>query len=169
MSWWYLSAQGQDQISSLLYISVKMVWLPHHHWTPENEHINWMLDLKCGHQFRPFAHGAVIQHAWWRHQLETISALLFFCAGNSPAIGEFHAQRPVTRSFGVFFDLRLQQQLSKQWRRRWFETLSLRRHCNGSGVCAACIVLELQAAFSHISDKTYRRIYKYSSELSDTI
>ena len=38
---------------------------------------------------------------WWRHQLETISALLAFCAGNSPVTGEFPAQRPVTRSFDV--------------------------------------------------------------------
>ena len=28
--------------------------------------------------------------------------------------GEFHAQRPVTRSFDVFFDLRLNKRLSKQ-------------------------------------------------------
>ena len=29
--------------------------------------------------------------------------------------GEFPAQRPVTRSFDVFFDLRLNKPLSKQW------------------------------------------------------
>ena len=46
-------------------------------------------------------------HSWWRHQMETFSALLAICAGNSPATGEFPAQRPVTRSFDVFFDLRL--------------------------------------------------------------
>ena len=34
--------------------------------------------------------------------------------GNSPVPGEFPAQRPVTRSFDVFFDLRLNQRLSKQ-------------------------------------------------------
>ena len=34
------------------------------------------------------------------------------------------AQRPVTRSFDVFFDLRLNKRLSKQSRRRWFETPS---------------------------------------------
>ena len=46
------------------------------------------------------------QHdAWWRHQMETFSALLAICAGNSPVPGEFPAQRPVTRSFDVFFDL----------------------------------------------------------------
>ena len=37
--------------------------------------------------------------------METFSALLAICAGNSPVPGEFHAQRPVTRSFDVFFDL----------------------------------------------------------------
>ena len=43
---------------------------------------------------------------WWRHQMETFSALLAFCEGNSPVTGEFPAQRPVTRSFDVFFDQR---------------------------------------------------------------
>ena len=45
--------------------------------------------------------------AWWRHQMETFSTVLVLCAGNSPVIGEFSSQRPVTRSFGVFFYLRL--------------------------------------------------------------
>ena len=68
----------------------------------------------------------------WRHQMEAYSALLAFCAGNSPVTGEFPAQRPVTRSFDIFFDLHLNQQLSKPLRRRWFETpsRSLWRHCN---------------------------------------
>ena len=39
--------------------------------------------------------------------METISALLAICAGNSPVTGEFSAQRPVTLSFVVFFDKRL--------------------------------------------------------------
>ena len=38
------------------------------------------------------------------------------CAGNSPVPGEFPRQRPVTRSFDVFFDLRLNKRLSKQSR-----------------------------------------------------
>ena len=53
-------------------------------------------------------------HTWWRHQMETFSALLATCAGNSPVPGEFPAQRPVTRSFDVFFDLHLNKRLSKQ-------------------------------------------------------
>ena len=68
----------------------------------------------------------------WRHLMETFPELLTFCAGNSPVTGEFSAQRPVTRSFDVLFELRLNQQLSKQWRRLWIETPSwwLWRHCN---------------------------------------
>ena len=68
---------------------------------------------------------------WWRHQMETFSALLAICGGNSPVIGEFPAQRPVTRSFDAFFDLPLNKRLSKQWWGWWFETLlrPLWRHC----------------------------------------
>ena len=61
---------------------------------------------------------------WWRHQMETFSALLAICAANSPVPGEFPAQRPVTRIFGVFFDLRLNKRLRKQSWGCWFETLS---------------------------------------------
>ena len=70
--------------------------------------------------------------SWWRHQMETFPALLALCSGNSPVTGEFPAQRPVTRSFDVFFDLRLNKRLSKLSWGWWFETLSrrLRRHCN---------------------------------------
>ena len=53
------------------------------------------------------------EKAWWRHQMETFSALLAICAGNSPAPGEVPAQRPVARSFEVFFDLRPNKRLSK--------------------------------------------------------
>ena len=41
--------------------------------------------------------------------METFSALLAICAGNSPVTGEFPAQRPVRQSFDVFFDLHLKQ------------------------------------------------------------
>ena len=69
---------------------------------------------------------------WWRHQMETFSALLVPCAGNSPVTDEFPAQRAVTRSFDVFFDLRPNNPLGKQSRGWWFETTSrpLWRHCN---------------------------------------
>ena len=50
------------------------------------------------------------------------SALLALCAGNSPVTDEIISQRPMTRSFDVFFDLRLNTRLNKPSRRRWFET-----------------------------------------------
>ena len=50
--------------------------------------------------------------------------------------GEFPTQRPVTRSFDVFFDLRLNNRLSKHSWGWWFETLSwsLWRHHNDNEV-----------------------------------
>ena len=75
--------------------------------------------------------------SWWRHQMKLFSVLLALCAGNSPVTGEFPSHKPVTRSFDVFFDLRLNKRLSKQSMRRWFETplCPLWRHCNVSGSC----------------------------------
>ena len=35
------------------------------------------------------------------------------CAGISPVTGDIPSQRPVTRSFDVFFDLRLTKQLGE--------------------------------------------------------
>ena len=55
--------------------------------------------------------------------METFSTLLAICAGNSPVPGEFPAQRPVTCSFDVFFDLRLNKRLGENG-----EAGDLRRH-----------------------------------------
>ena len=67
--------------------------------------------------------------------------------------GEFPAQRPVTRSFDVFFDLRLNKRLSKQPWGWWFETLawSLWRHRN---VIALPFVL-LVSAIIHVTERIY--------------
>ena len=97
--------------------------------------------------------------------METSSALLAICAGKSPVPGELPAQRPVTRSFDVFFDLRLNKRLGKQSSGWWFETLScpLWRHCNGAlyGPCLQWV--RLVCASNHglysVSSKTpYRQI-----------
>ena len=86
------------------------------------------------HTFRALSGFGVFRYpiSWWRHQMEKVSALLALCAGNSPVTGEFPSQRPVTRSFDVFFDLCLNKRLSKQSWGWWSETpsSSLWRHCN---------------------------------------
>ena len=68
---------------------------------------------------------------WWRHQMQTISASLALCSGNSPLIGEFPSQRA---SGALMFPsiCTLNKRLSKQSRDWWYETplCSLWRHCN---------------------------------------
>ena len=74
--------------------------------------------------------------------------------GNTPVTGEFSVQRPVTQSFDVFFDLRLNKRLSKQWWCRWFETSPrpLWRHCN----VVFSLLRRHKSKFSTRSHKTSR-------------
>ena len=74
---------------------------------------------------------------WWGKSMMTSSNGDIFrvtgpLCGEFTGPGEFPAQRPVTRSFDVFFDLCLNKRLSKQPRGWWFEALSwsLWRHRN---------------------------------------
>ena len=113
-------------VSGIFYVTTS-IW-PTHAW--------WCISQLCHHWFKkwPVACSAPNHYVnpRWRHQMEAFSALLALCAENSPVPGEFPEQRPVTRSFDVFFDLRLIKRLSKHSRGWWFETLScpLWRHCN---------------------------------------
>ena len=114
--------------------------LLHDIWKLQHPQDMWWLPLlKCCNRqcWQIIVHGNRI--LWWRHLMKTFSAILAICAGNSPVPGEFPAQRPVTGSFDVFFDLRPNKLLSKQWWGCWFETPSrpLWRHCNESSLCRA--------------------------------
>ena len=77
-----------------------------------------------------------IQTEIWLYMMTSSNGNIFrlngpLC-GEFTGPGEFPAHRPVTRGFGVFFDLRLNKRLSKQPWGWWFETppRSLWRHCN---------------------------------------
>ena len=61
---------------------------------------------------------------WWCYVMETFSALLAICEGKSPVTGELPIERPMTRSFVVFLDLRL----NNDWINNR-EAGNLRRHC----------------------------------------
>ena len=50
--------------------------------------------------------------------MENFSALLALCEGKPPVIGGVPSQKAVTRSFDIFFNLRLNKRLNKQSRRR---------------------------------------------------
>ena len=100
----------------------------------------------------------------WRHQMESFSALLAICAGNSPVTCDFPSQRPVTRSLDVFFDLRLNERLSKQSWGCWFETLSrpLWRHCNVERSPMGCCRHENELSSFHLSFACWKDISWYS-------
>ena len=66
--------------------------------------------------------------------METFSALLATWAWDSSVIGEFPAQRPVTRSFDVFFDLRLNKRLSNRRHRAHYDVNVMQITWNENGV-----------------------------------
>ena len=90
-------------------------------WQNDRNHLSWELKWSVGWKCISFSS---FHTTCRRHQMDAFSALLAIWAENSPVTGEFPAQRPVLRSFDVFFDLRLNKRLSKQSWGWWFETLS---------------------------------------------
>ena len=78
---------------------VEIMWL-----SMTNMHLFYMYQNTTKFDLSAYFSGGIMMTSSNRN----ISALLALCAG------EFPAQRPVTRSFDVFFDLRLNKQLSKQ-------------------------------------------------------
>ena len=87
--------------------------------------------------------------AWWRHQMEILSASLALCARNSPVTGEFPSQRPVTRSSTVFSIC--------AWRNSWVNNRyagDLRRHR------ANC---DVTVMFRRVSFQSHPHLYKIFS------
>ena len=112
-------------------VSQQTIKRPGHHW--RNLIVNIMsfsiqmtklLGCSGGSNIAQPTHDHVIK---WKH----FPRYCHLC-GEVTSPGEFPAQRPLTRSFCVFFDLCLIKRLSKHSRGWWFETLSrlLWRHCN---------------------------------------
>ena len=75
-----------------------------------------------------------MNHEWIMMTLSNgiFSALLAFFVGHTPVTGEFPSQRPVTRNFDIFFDLRPNNWFRKEPWGRWFgaPSRSLWRYCN---------------------------------------
>ena len=78
---------------------------------------------------------------WWRHQMEILFASLALC------VGEFPSQRPLTRSFDVFFDLCLNKRLRKQSWGWWLYTPSRPLWRHGIGL----YLVSLVHVFTHMS------------------
>ena len=140
MSWWYLNIcfwQWNDlvwvaqtvlvlQLRAANYnlLSKYYVYLPGNSPIKKNGFWNQNMPFVC---FNVHQHDDVIK---WKHFPRN-----WPLCGEITGPGEFPTQRPVTRSFDVFFDLRLNKRLSKQPWGWWFETLSwsLWRHCSEIG------------------------------------
>ena len=69
---------------------------------------------------------------WWCHQIKPFPRYWPFVWGTTVHHWTPHPQKLVTRSFGVYFGLPLNKRLSKQSRRRWFETPSYSFDCDNS-------------------------------------
>ena len=93
--------------------------------------------------------------SWWCHQMEIFSALLAICAKNSAVTGEFPTQRPVERSFGVFFDLRLKR-LSKQ-----SDASDLRRHCGHYAIIVMWVKRQELVPYDVVKYMRSMVIYQY--------
>ena len=90
-------------------LSIEFLWKPYETSTefPKNLRDCCAISNQFLLNFYENVHGISIEleMTWWRHQMETFSALPAICVWNSPITGEFPAQRPVPRSFEILFDL----------------------------------------------------------------
>ena len=89
--------------------------------------------------------------------METFSALLHLCEGNSPMTGENHSQRPVTPSFDIFVDLRLDKQFNS-------EAVDFRRHRADYDVIVMKDHNPLHAYYLQMLDKYHSSIRMYLTE-----
>ena len=113
---------------------LKKILLKIHH-LPIFENIIRFLYKNHGH----LCHNNNVADIWYdilKFMMTSSNGNIFRITGplcwNPPVTGGFPSQRPVMRSFDVFFDLRLNKRLSKQARRQWFDMPLhlLWHHCN---------------------------------------
>ena len=130
-----IGAEGQQAII----LATRDLDLCHHMASPSHSGLRFLVSLSCKIVSLLYHFAFTDGYRHLRGKYDVIKWKHFprywpFLRGNSPATVEFPSQRPVTRSFDVFFDLHLNNRLSIQLRRRRFETPSgpLWRHCNDS-------------------------------------
>ena len=144
--------------------------------SPERQ---WWMNMYCtiyscteykwwNYRFLCFPHSKI--STWWPYQMDIFFVLLALCEGNPLVTSGFPSQRPVSRSFDVFFHLHLNKQLSKQSKCWWFVTPchSLWCHCNNFSTMVTyhncCCGLHLLVFNINLFVK-YSFIYSYFSSL----
>ena len=87
---------------------------------------------------------------WWCHQMD-FSALLALCERNRPVTDGFPSQRPLTRSFDVFFDLHLNKRITNN-----LDVVDLRRHGANYNVIVMTMIYSIKRyIFLYISNQQY--------------
>ena len=108
-------------------------------WGWSFETLSWSLWRQCNAKGTPNGWIMGVVGYAWKFHYGVIKWKLF------PRYWSLCGELPVTRSFDVFFELRLIKWLSKQWGRQLFETPShsLWRHCNEIA-CWCCHLTSLR-------------------------
>ena len=121
--------------------------------------MHWLFEYSYCCWFDIWYHKNIERHT--AHTIDDVIKLNIFrvtgpLCGEFTGPGEFPTQRQVTRSFDVFFDLRLNKRLSKQPWGWWFETpsWSLWRQCN---------VHQIVYSSSFVSKRGYAKCLKYAN------
>ena len=99
-------------------------------------------------------------YSWWRHQMETFSAFLAFCAGNSPVNSPHKGQWHGALMFSLICT----------WTNCWInnrDTGDLRRHCAHYDVTLMCYVRSLHRLFGNTS-QSFNRIDSSPTHLWDS-
>ena len=116
---WKFGKSGGGEVIIKMSLSAWFVWVV--------DFIHW-----------PGRGGSVVVIALWRHRMETFSALLALCAGNSPVTGKIPLTKASDAELWCFLWSAPEQtveQTIEPLMVGWLETpsRSLWRHCNGKG------------------------------------
>ena len=103
------------------------------------------------HIRRPWSGSSLYQMSMMTSSNGNIFRVTGHLCGNSPVPGEFPAQRPVPRSFDVFFDVRLNKGLNKQSSGWWFETLSRPFWRHRNVMCCLNVILSSRGRLNRIT------------------
>ena len=96
-----------------------------------------------------FHYHLILTKSWWRHGMETLSALMALYAGNHWSYVVFPKKGSTIRSTDIFLILSLNKLLKQQWICRWFETQ--RRSYDVTTVMATMVTGTLSVLFVSIS------------------
>ena len=121
--------------------------------------ITWEWKYTCIWNLSSWYTSIFLSYSWWRHQMETFSALLALCAGNSPVTGEFPSQRPVTRSFDIFYDVTVMlsnNMVSNDLARCWCSFFIILQSKFNCGYVITSIIKCMMNVLIHISKRVPR-------------